>query len=69
MKIKEKRMVIGLILFSLFLHIYKLGSVPRGIYVDEMGMGYDAWCIGIYGVDRYLKSLPFLILIMKDIII
>lgn len=59
MKIKEKRMVIGLILFSLFLHIYKLGSVPRGIYVDEMGMGYDAWCIGTYGVDRYLKSLPF----------
>lgn len=47
-----------LLLFSLFLHIYRLGELPKGMDVDEVGMAYDSWCIGHYGVDRYLKSLP-----------
>ena len=58
MKTKENIIAVGLIFFALFLHLYRLGSVPRGLYVDEMGMAYDAWSIGTYGVDRYLKSLP-----------
>lgn len=47
-----------LLLFSLFLHIYRLGELPKGMEVDEVGMAYDSWCIGHFGVDRYLKSLP-----------
>ncbi len=50
--------VVVLILFILFLHLYRLGEVPRGMEVDEIGMAYDAWCIGHYGVSRYLTSLP-----------
>lgn len=43
---------------NLFLHSYRLSSIPHGINVDEMGTGYDAWCIANFGVDRFLKSFP-----------
>lgn len=39
-------------------HIYKVAEIPFGIHVDEMGMGYDAWCLKNFGVDRYLNSYP-----------
>lgn len=39
-------------------HLYSIGNIPDGINVDEMGMGYDAWCLANFGVDRYLKSYP-----------
>ncbi len=42
----------------LFIHCYKLGEIPYGINVDEMGMAYDAWCLSHYGTDRYLNSFP-----------
>ena len=47
-----------LLLFIVFIHLFMLGSVPRGIMADEMGMAYDAWSIGNFGVDRYLNSFP-----------
>lgn len=49
---------IGLLLFVCFLHLYKLADVPYGLHVDEAGMGYDAFCLANYGVDRYLNSYP-----------
>ncbi len=49
---------IGLLIFVCFLHLYKLADVPYGIHVDEAGMGYDAYCLANYGVDRYLNSFP-----------
>lgn len=39
-------------------HLYGISRIPNGINVDEMGMGYDAWCMAHFGVDRYLKSYP-----------
>lgn len=42
----------------IFMHCYRLNDIPNGTHIDEMGMGYDAWCISKYGVDRYLKSFP-----------
>ncbi len=49
-----------LLLFALilFLHLYRLDEVPRGMEVDEIGMAYDSWCIANFGTDRYLKSYP-----------
>lgn len=38
--------------------LWKLAGLPYGIHIDEAGMGYDAWCLAHYGVDRYLKSWP-----------
>jgi hypothetical protein len=49
----------GVILILLVLmHIYKIDEIPYGINVDEMGMGYDAWCLANFGTDRYLNSFP-----------
>ena len=45
-------------LLACFLHLYKLADVPYGLHVDEAGMGYDAFCLANYGVDRYLNSFP-----------
>lgn len=55
---KENAVLLLLGSLCIFLHTYRLGSIPRGIYVDEMGMAYDAYSLGKYGVDRYLKSFP-----------
>ena len=55
---KENAALLLLGSLCIFLHTYRLGSIPRGIYVDEMGMAYDAYSLGKYGVDRYLKSFP-----------
>ena len=43
---------------ALFLHLFCISDIPGGINVDEMGMGYDAWCLAHFGVDRYLKEYP-----------
>ncbi|MDD6202992.1 MAG: glycosyltransferase family 39 protein, partial [Lachnospiraceae bacterium] len=47
-----------LLIMSLFLHWYRLDEIPFGIHVDEAGMGYDAWCLANFGVDRYLTKFP-----------
>ena len=43
---------------ALFVHLFQITKIPNGIHVDEMGMGYDAWCLAHFGVDRYLKAYP-----------
>ncbi len=57
-KHKKRFLLAGLLLINIFLHFYMLAQIPHGINVDEMGTGYDAWCIANFGVDRYLKSFP-----------
>ncbi len=47
-----------LLLLALILRLYRLNDLPRGLHVDEIGMGYDSWSIGHFGVDRYLNSYP-----------
>lgn len=41
-----------------FLHCYKLLEIPYGVHVDEMGSGYDAYCLANWGVDRFRMSYP-----------
>lgn len=61
-KTKEFRyyhiIILLLALVFLFLLTYKLGSVPRGLHVDEAGMAYDAFNLVKYGVDRFLYPNP-----------
>ena len=47
--------IIGII--AITTRIYKFGEYPN-IHVDEAGMGYDAYCLANYGVDRYLNKYP-----------
>lgn len=58
MKILKKYYWILIIGIMLFIHCFRIGNIPYGINVDEMGMGYDAWCLANWGVDRYQNSYP-----------
>lgn len=60
MSSRKKHLAAALSIFfvAVFVHLYKLGAIPFGINVDEIGMGYDAFCLGNYGVDRYFESFP-----------
>jgi hypothetical protein len=58
--IEKKRLWFWILIIAAmcFVHIYRIGEIPYGINVDEMGMGYDAWCLANFGTDRYLNSFP-----------
>ena len=55
---KENWCWLVIIAVTAFIHCFQIGSIPYGINVDEMGMGYDAWCLANFGTDRYLNSFP-----------
>lgn len=58
---KTKKYYVGwtvIVITMIFMHLFRLGDIPYGINVDEMGMGYDAWCLSHFGTDRYLNSFP-----------
>lgn len=42
----------------LLTRLFRLGIVPGGAHLDEMGAAYDAQCIANYGVDRYREWFP-----------
>ena len=52
--------VLALLLTALFalLHLTRLSDTPYGLAVDEVSMGYDAWCLANFGVDRNLDAWP-----------
>lgn len=57
--VKFYYVIIALIfILALFLRAYHIASVPDVIELDEASLGYNAWCIAHYGVDRYLNPLP-----------
>ncbi len=43
---------------GLFFRIYKLDSIPPGLYQDETAIGYNAYSILKTGADEYGKNLP-----------
>lgn len=57
-KIRKYIVYAGFFALAVFMHFYKLGSVPLGLHVDEAGMAYDAFCLANYSVDRYRNSFP-----------
>ncbi|MCL2859154.1 MAG: glycosyltransferase family 39 protein [Oscillospiraceae bacterium] len=53
-----KILILILFILTIFTSVFKLGTVPYGLHVDEAGMAYDATSIVKYGVDRYLNHFP-----------
>jgi tetratricopeptide (TPR) repeat protein len=41
-----------------FLHFWKLGKAPRGFYVDEASVAYNAYCVAKTGADEYGVKYP-----------
>lgn len=49
---------LGLAVLFYFTHLYRLFDTPYGLHIDEIGMGFDAWTLANFGVDRYLHRYP-----------
>ncbi|MDE7415674.1 MAG: glycosyltransferase family 39 protein [Lachnospiraceae bacterium] len=45
-------------ILAVIVRTYKLSDIPYGIHIDEAGMGYDAWTLQKYHVDRWLHHFP-----------
>ena len=41
-----------ILVIGAFLRLFKLGVVPLGLQQDEASIGYDAFCLATYGIDR-----------------
>ena len=52
------KIIIIFLILILVSRIYKFGTLPLAIGVDEAGAAYDAYSLANYGVDRYLNSYP-----------
>lgn len=56
MNVKKERLLqwlpILLILTGAVLRFYRLGLIPYGLNNDEASIGYDAWALATYGIDR-----------------
>ena len=50
--------LVGIILFAVFLRVYKLGKYPIGFLWDEASLGYNAYSILKTGRDEYGEFLP-----------
>ena len=45
-------LVVVVIAAGILLRFYKLGVIPYGLNNDEASIGYDAWALATYGIDR-----------------
>lgn len=50
--------LLSVFLLALFLRVYRLTELPDTLNCDEAALGYNAWCLAHYGVDRYLNVMP-----------
>ncbi len=53
----KKIILIAILLLASFLRLYKLGTVPIGMYMDEMAIGVDAVNIAQTGKDMHGNSM------------
>ncbi len=50
--------IFALLTLLCFLHVWRLGDVPRGLYIDESAQGYNAILISQTGRDQHGVSFP-----------
>ncbi|MBW2995367.1 glycosyltransferase family 39 protein, partial [Candidatus Woesearchaeota archaeon] len=56
--LKENKFLILILLIGIIVRVYSFGSVPPGLNQDEASIGYEAWSILHYGIDRNGIHLP-----------
>ena len=55
---KITRIILAVIMFiAAFLRLYDLGAIPYGLHQDEASLGYEAYSLAMYGIDR--NGYPF----------
>jgi 4-amino-4-deoxy-L-arabinose transferase-like glycosyltransferase len=60
MKIKEKLILIIILTIAIILRFWNLGQTPKGFYLDEAALGYNAYSIMETGKDEFGKAWPVL---------
>jgi len=55
---KSKCILIIILLIGILARTIAFGELPDQVHVDEVGMGYDAYCLANYSVDRHLYKFP-----------
>jgi len=60
MKYKNILILILIIVLAVYLRFWQLGTTPKGFYLDEAALGYNAWSILETGKDEFGKSWPML---------
>jgi hypothetical protein len=53
-----KYLMLVLVIIISFAHLYQLGIVPNGLYLDETSIGYNAATISQSGIDEYGNHFP-----------
>lgn len=48
----------GLLLLTVGLHFWRIGSVPPGFYIDESSVSYNAWSLAETGADENGNRFP-----------
>lgn len=48
----EAAVVVAIVALAAFVRLYQLDSIPNGMNQDEASIGYDAWALWNYGIDR-----------------
>ncbi|HXL02242.1 MAG TPA: glycosyltransferase family 39 protein, partial [Candidatus Atribacteria bacterium] len=49
---KKKWLIVLLFIGGIFVRLFLLGVIPPGLNQDEASIGYDAWALLHYGIDR-----------------
>lgn len=57
-KIYQKLGITLIFSVIIFFHIYNIGSIPRGLYIDESSVGYNADLIAKTGYDEHNELFP-----------
>lgn len=55
---KSNILLILILLLTVFLHGYKIDSIPATLYGDELSFGYNAWSVMTTGKDEYGVLYP-----------
>lgn len=58
LKTSHTLFLVGILLLTAILRLYKLGDYPIHLTPDEAALGYNAWSIWKTGADEYGKWLP-----------
>jgi predicted membrane-bound mannosyltransferase len=59
-KLKISLLLIGVLLIAGTLRLYRLGSVPPGLHIDEVSEVYNAYSLLKTGKDRYGMAVPII---------
>ncbi len=66
---KEKILKIEILfifLISISLRFYRLGSLPKAFFTDEMALGYNGWSLLSTGKDEWGQTLPLVLRSFDD---